>query len=166
MHGGNLDTRSLTIGSTVLFPVHVRGALLSLGDVHAGQGEGEVCGTGIEVAAAVTVRLTVLKRATSVLAAGVTEWQLLAPGRWSPARLLAPSRDGARHITTGFSADVKTAAGKAVWFMTDVLMAQKPGMSREQAYMVCSLACDLRISQLVDYPHYSVAAHLPVGVLA
>jgi len=145
--------------------LRVPGALFSLGDVHAAQGDGEVGGTGIEVGAVVTVRLTVLKRDTSALARGVTEWQLLAPSRLSPARLLSPSRDGARHITTGFSPDLRTAARKAVFHMTNVLMAQRPGLSRESAYMICSLACDLRISQLVDVPHYSVAAHLPMGVL-
>lgn len=164
VHGGNLDTVSVGAGATVLFPVHVPGALFSLGDLHAAQGEGEVCGTAVEVAGNVTVRLTVLKRAESADARSVTEWQIRTPGRLR-AGLLRPGRDGRRFVTTGFAPELKLAAQKAVWHMTDVLRAHRPGLSREQALMVVSLAGDLRISQAVDMPHYSVAAHLPAGVL-
>ena len=161
VHGGNLDTRHVTAGSVALFPVHTPGALFYLGDVHAGQGDGEVCGTALEVAAKVTVRLSVLKRGTPD-AAAVTEWQLRTPA-WLP---LHPGRDGARVVTTGFAPDLLTASRKAIRHMMDVLRAKRPGMTTEEAYMVCSLAADLRVSQAVDMPHYSVAAHLPAGVLA
>ena len=166
VHGGNLDTRSLTVGSTVYFPVHAPGALLSMGDVHAAQGEGEVGGTGIEIGAAVTVRVVVVKRGSGGMAAALTEWAMVTPPSWSPARLLVPSRDGARFVTTGFSTDLLGAARKAIWYMTDVLMARDARMSREEALMVASLAADLRISQAVDVPHFSVAAHLPMAVVS
>jgi acetamidase/formamidase len=161
VHGGNLDTRHVTAGSVALFPVHTPGALFYLGDVHAGQGDGEVCGTALEVAAKVTVRLHVLKRSTPD-AAAVTEWQLRTPA-WLP---LHPGRDGARFITTGFAPDLLTASRKAIRHMMDVLRAKRPEMTTEEAYMVCSISADLRVSQAVDMPHFSVAAHLPAGVLA
>jgi acetamidase/formamidase len=166
VHGGNLDTRSLTVGATVYFPVHAQGALLSMGDVHAAQGEGEVGGTGIEIGAAVTVRVIVVKRESGGLASALTEWMMVTPPSWSPARLLVPSRDGARFVTTGFATDLTSAARKAVFYMTDVLMARDSSLTREEALMVVSLAADLRISQAVDMPHYSVAAHLPMGVVS
>lgn len=167
-HGGNLDTRHLTEGAVALFPVHVPGAHFSLGDVHAAQGDGEVGGTGLEVGARVTVRLTLLKKGSTPLASSLTEWALVTPAVALPrlgAGLLQAPRDGARLVTTGFAPDLLTASRKAITAMMAVLKAHRPELTTEEAYMICSMAADLRISQAVDLPHYSVAAHLPLAVL-
>lgn len=169
VHGGNLDTRHLTEGSTALFPIHVAGARFSLGDVHAAQGDGEVCGTGIEVGARVTVRLTLLKAGASpdarvrlglIRAAsypplshscfvgafpsqGVKEWQLRIPGGpFFPrfGNVIQAPRDGARIVTTGFAPDLLTASRKAVLHMIEVIKQHKPELTTEQAYSASHLS--------------------------
>ena len=84
----------------------------------------------------------------------------------TPALSTHPGRDGARLVTTGFAPDLLTASRKAVRHMMALLRARRPLLTEAEAYMVCSLAADLRVSQAVDMPHFSVAAHLPAGVLA
>ena len=151
--GGNMDIRRLVAGSTLLLPVHVPGALLSLGDVHFAQGDGEVCGTGIEIAAGVTVRLGVRK----------------APS-WVPrfpAYLTPPDRPVARFATTGISEhdamDLTAAARAALLAMIDWLEAEH-GLSRPAAYCLCSACVDLHLSEVVDIPFPLVSALIPLDV--
>lgn len=151
--GGNLDIRRLVTGSTLLLPVHVSGALLSLGDVHFAQGDGEVCGTGVEIAAAVTVRLGLRK----------------AP-RWVPrfpAYTTAPQPARARFATTGIPAqegmDLTAAARTALLAMIDWLETEH-GFSRPAAYCLCSACVDLHLSQVVDVPYPLVSALIPLDV--
>ena len=171
VHGGNLDTRHLGEGAAALFPVHAPGGLFSLGDVHAAQGDGEVGGTGVEVDANVTVRLTLIKAGSAQAGReAVAEWQIRtrSAAAWRSAlrALWAPARDeGARLVTTGFAPDLLTASRKALAHMVALIRARRPALSADQALMVASMAADLRISQAVDMPHYSVAAHLPAAVL-
>jgi formamidase len=151
--GGNIDVRRLVAGSTLLLPVHVPGALLSLGDVHFAQGDGEVCGTGIEIEAAVTVRLG-LRRAP--------RWAPRFPAYLTPAR---PGRE--RFATTGISEDapmdLTAAARAALLAMIDWLEAEH-GLSRPAAYCLCSACVDLHLSEVVDVPFPLVSALIPLDV--
>jgi formamidase len=151
--GGNMDIRRLVAGSTLLLPVHVPGALLSLGDVHFAQGDGEVCGTGIEIEAAVTIRVGLRK----------------AP-RWVPrfpAYLTPPDRPVARFATTGIPEDepmnLTAAARAALLAMIDWLEAEH-GLSRPAAYCLCSACVDLHLSEVVDVPYPLVSALIPLDV--
>jgi acetamidase/formamidase len=127
-HTGNLDNKELVAGSTLYVPVHVPGALLSLGDGHAMQGDGEVSLTALETSLRGTVQVTVRK------------------GR----RLNWPRGETPTHyITMGLHTDLDEAARLATREMIDFLATEK-GMNRDEAYILCSLAADLRVTQLVD----------------
>jgi formamidase len=151
--GGNLDIRQLVAGSHITLPVHVEGALVSIGDLHFAQGDGEVCGTGIEAAGAVTLRFGVRTPA-------------------QPLRLPSfetPERPGRRSFaTTGIALDtpmdIDAAARVALLEMIDYLEARL-GIARAAAYALCSVAVDLRISEVVDVPYPLVSALLPLGIL-
>jgi len=151
--GGNLDIRRLVAGSTLLLPVHVSGALLSLGDVHFAQGDGEVCGTGIEIAAAVAVRLGVRKAPT---------WVPRFPAYVAAAQ---PGRQ--RFATTGIpeehGMDLTSAARAALLAMIDWLETEH-GLSRPAAYCLCSACVDLHLSQVVDVPYPLVSALIPLDI--
>lgn len=151
--GGNLDIRRLTAGATLLLPVHVPGALFSLGDVHFAQGDGEVCGTGIEIAAAVTVRFG-LRKAPRVAQAFPAYLAPVSPGR-------------AVFATTGISEtaamDLTQAARAALLAMIDWLEAEH-GLSRPAAYCLCSACVDLHLSQVVDVPYPLVSALCPLDI--
>lgn len=148
--GGNLDVRQLVPGSTLFLPVAVAGGLFSVGDVHAAQGDGEVCGTGIECAATVTLRFD-LRRGQS----------LPAPAYRTPA---AP-QTGPRYGVTGVAPDLMTATRQAVHGMIDYLRDDH-GFSTVEAYILCSVAVDLAISEVVDAPNWVVSALLPLDTLA
>ncbi len=152
--GGNLDIRRLVAGSTLLLPVHVPGALLSLGDVHFAQGDGEVCGTGIEIEAAVTVRLGVRK---------APRWVPRFPA-YTDARAARPrraSRPRGSPRTTPM--DLTAAARAALLAMIDWLEAEH-GLSRTAAYCLCSACVDLHLSEVVDVPYPLVSALCPLDV--
>jgi acetamidase/formamidase len=127
-HGGNLDNKDLTAGSVLYLPVHVPGALLSIGDGHAGQGDGEVTGTALETSLRGTFDVRVRKG------------QRL---RWPRAE--TPTH----YIAMGLHEDLDEATRLAVREMIDFLMAEKK-LSRDDAYMLCSLAADLHVTQAVD----------------
>jgi len=151
--GGNLDVRQLVAGSRIWLPVDVEGALFSIGDLHFAQGDGEVCGTAIEVAGAVTVRLT------------------LHEGGGARPRFPSyetPARPGRRSFaTTGIPVDVgmdlNAAARVALVEMIDHL-ERTYGFERAAAYALCSVVVDLRISEVVDVPNPIVSALLPLDV--
>ena len=150
LHGGNMDTRHLTAGASVLLPIQHPGALFSMGDGHAAQGDGEVCGTAIETPMRALVRLSVVKGAA-----------LVAPEFDLPP--LTVER-GAVHCTNGIGPDLLQAARDAVRRMID-WMGRTAGLSPQDAYMLCSVAVDLRISEIVDLPNVIVTAHCPLSVL-
>lgn len=127
-HGGNLDTREICEGSTLYLPIFQPGALLAVGDIHALMADGEVCVTGIEVGGTVRLRADV-----------IPELGLQRP--------LVETRDA--WLTLGSAPDLDEAARVATADAVD-LLARGRGMSWEDAYMLASLACDLRISQDVD----------------
>lgn len=127
-HTGNLDNKELVAGSTLYIPVHVPGALLSMGDAHAMQGDGEVTLTGLETSVRGTVQVTLRK------------------GR----RLNWPRAETPTHyIAMGLHPDLDQAAQLATREMIDFLVAEK-GLSRDEAYILSSVAADLRVTQLVD----------------
>jgi acetamidase/formamidase len=147
--GGNLDTRHLTAGATLYLPVGVEGALLSIGDTHAAQGDGEVCGTAIESAMDIFVRVSVRSDLT------ITAPQLDLPG--------AGGHPTAHHVCTGVGPDLTEAARDAVRAMIGHL-GEHHGLSGEEAYALTSVACDLRILEIVDAPNWVVGAFLPSDV--
>jgi acetamidase/formamidase len=127
-HVGNLDIKEVGADSIVYLPVHVPGALLSIGDGHAAQGDGEVTGTAIETSLSTTLQITVRKK---------------RPLRY--ARIETPTHI----ITIGLDEDLDEAARIATREMIDYLVSEK-GLTRDDAYIVCSAAVDLRVSQTVD----------------
>jgi formamidase len=151
--GGNLDIRQLVAGSRLLLPISVPGALLSIGDLHFAQGDGEVCGTGIEVAGSVTLRVRLDRD---------PPWHPRYPAYETPAR---PARRS--FVTTGIPVDAPmdlTAAARAALLeMIDYLEATH-GFDRAAAYALCSVAVDLRVSEAVDVPYPLVSALLPLDV--
>lgn len=157
--GGNLDARRLTRGARLLLPVDVPGALLSLGDLHYAQGDGELCGTGIETAGAVELRCRVHRGGTWRPSGPV----VLAPPDVPRARMqfvglpLAP--DGANA-----DGDLRLAARDAALACAAWLEAQI-GYDLAQACALMSLAADLQVTQVVNRPNVSVSAALALDVL-
>lgn len=148
--GGNMDTRQITAGSRLWLPVAVPGALLSVGDTHAAQGDGEVAGTAIETSAVVTLRVHVKK--------GVS---LNTPRIATHA---ASQRQGSAWVTTGIGPDLFEAARQA----TESMMAwiqEMSGLSAADAYLLASVAADLKISEVVDAPNWVVTMHLSKEIL-
>ncbi|WP_375382032.1 acetamidase/formamidase family protein [uncultured Sphingomonas sp.] len=152
--GGNLDIRDLTTGTILYLPVEVAGGLFSIGDTHAAQGDGEVCGTAIESPMALEVTLDLVK------GAGFATPRFTTPGP------VTRHLDGAGYeATTGIGPDLMTAARDAVARMIDLLVRDH-GMSAVDAYMLCSVCGDLRISEIVDLPNWVVSFYLPRLVFA
>jgi len=127
-HGGNLDNKDLVAGSVLYLPVNVTGALLSIGDGHGLQGDGEVSGTALETSLRGTFQIILRK----------------------DKRLAWPRAETPTHyITMGLSDDLDQASRLAVREMVDFLVTEK-GMTRDDAYLLCSLAADLHVTQTVD----------------
>ncbi|MDD9929157.1 MAG: acetamidase/formamidase family protein [Rhodospirillaceae bacterium] len=151
--GGNMDIRDLAAGSVLYLPVEVEGALLSLGDTHAAQGDGEVCGTAIESPMDVTVRLDLIKGAAPAF-----------PRFTTPGPVTRHLDAKGYEVTTGVGPDLMAGARDAVSGMIDLLTARH-GMAPEEAYMLCSVCADLRISEIVDQPNWIVSFYFPRLVL-
>jgi acetamidase/formamidase len=151
-NGGNMDVKQLTTGTTLFLPVWVDGALFSVGDGHGAQGDGEVCISAVEMDARVTLRFD-LRRGRSLY-----EPQLRTPG---PALPGTPA--GPHWATTAAGPDLFAAARQAVRYMIDHLVAER-GLSREEAYVLASVAVDLKISEIVDAPNWIVSAFLPESI--
>jgi acetamidase/formamidase len=151
-NGGNMDVKQLTGGSTLYLPVWVEGALFSVGDAHAAQGDGEVCISAVEISARITLRFD-LQRGRSLF-----EPQLRTSGRGLPGAV-----DGPHFATTAHGPDLFPAARQAVRYMIDHLVAER-GLAREEAYALCSVAVDLKISEIVDAPNWIVSAFLPESI--
>lgn len=156
--GGNLDVPQLVAGSRLFLPVDVPGALFSVGDLHFAQGEGEVCGTGIEIAGAVTMRFGVCKRPAWRPPFPVYETPGL-PARAAFATVGLPIGEDGRNE----SLDLSLATRRALLAMLDHLTVER-GLGREAAYALMSAAVDLRLSEVVDVPNPVVSALLPLDV--
>lgn len=146
--GGNMDNRLLAKGSKLYLPVTVEGAMLSFGDLHAAQGDGEVCGTAIETSGVLTARVRIYHHEKIEFPrAGV-------PGFYTPESV----------VTMGISPDLKEASTIALREMMDDLK-RIVGLTNEESYMLCSVAGDLHISEIVDEPNYVVSLSLPKNIL-
>jgi acetamidase/formamidase len=144
-----MDVKHLRVGVKLLLPIGVEGALFSLGDTHAAQGDGEVCGTAIETAMDVVARLTVRK-----------DLSILVPQFVVPAGALAEGEQSGYHVCTGVGPDLMEAARDAVRATIAHLGATR-GIEREEAYALASVAADLRIHEVVDAPNWVVGAFMP-----
>jgi acetamidase/formamidase len=151
--GGNMDTRQLTAGTTLYLPVFEPGAMFSCGDAHGCQGDGEVCVTGLEAPMFATLRFGLQKGRTIPAA------QFRTP----PGSLTAKVDHGAWYGTTGVGGDLYENAQNAVRAMIDHLTATY-GLSREDAYLLCSLVVDLKVSEIVDAGVFIVSALLPESI--
>jgi acetamidase/formamidase len=150
--GGNMDVRELSNGSSLYLPVLNRGALFSLGDAHAAQGDGEVCVNGIECPAAVTLRFNLHKQRP--LSGPLVES--------SSPRGQCPATDA--WIVVESATDAVAAARAATSRMID-LLAERWGFSEVHAYLLCSVAMHLKLSQVVNEPMFTVSASLPKETL-
>jgi formamidase len=161
-NAGNLDIKQLTAGTTLLIPVFTPGALFSVGDAHFAQGDGEACGTAIEMSATFKAQLSLRKGAAARREIRSVQYFSDTP---SPPR-------GPYYATTGMcirgdgkneSEDTTLAARNALLAMIDYLIDER-GYDRQQAYAICSVAVDLTISELVDVPNVLVSAFLPLDI--
>jgi acetamidase/formamidase len=151
--GGNVDTRHLKTGTTLLLPVFRPGALFSCGDPHAAQGDGEVCVAAIETDMRATLRFGLRKRSISTP-------RFIVPGP------LTPRTDaGGYYGTMGIHSDLMQGAKEAVRGMIE-LIVEEHGLPREDAYVLCSLAGDLKIFEIVDAGVWNVGFTLGRSVFA
>ena len=163
-NAGNVDIRQTGVGTRLLFPVWTPGALFSIGDGHFAQGEGEACGTAIEMTATWRLRFDLRRGA----AGDQQRLRFERPATGGPDA----AESGAYYATTGISVDdagvnhgedVTVAARDALREMLDHLTTDR-GFTRQQAYAICSVAVQLRISALPDVPNACVTALLPLGI--
>jgi acetamidase/formamidase len=158
--GGNADIRQLVKGARIQLPVYAEGAKFSAGDGHMAQGDGEVCVTAIETLMAVTVRFGVIKNTV------IASPRAIVPAA-DPTQLAMPAEmlsHGYYH-TTGIGPDLMENAKNAVRDMVDWLVTDQQ-LSLHEAYALCSVAGDLKISETVDIPNWVVSMTLPRGIFA
>ncbi|MFO1318964.1 MAG: acetamidase/formamidase family protein [Burkholderiales bacterium] len=179
-NGGNMDIKQMVVGTTLLLPCFVDGCGLFVGDVHYAQGDGEVAGTAIEMGAKVTVRTEVRKGMAHLMKNGPhfeggSQLKKLEPDRFyatvgyplKPAGSIPPYSsyiDGKiMGPLSNLSEDLSLAARSALLNMIDWLVKTK-GYTPEQAYVITSVACDLRIGNVVDVPNYAVSTICPLEI--
>ena len=165
-NGGNFDVKQLTKGAKLFLPVFKEGGLFSTGDGHFAQGDGEVCVTAVEMGATAVVRFKLHK--------GLADRRkFTAPvfsrtSYFTDPRFAAPERFlGVMGMPINSAGEIEAenltlACRNAVLNMIELL--QERGFSREQAYVICSVAVDLRVSNVVDVPNYVVSALLPEAI--
>lgn len=147
--GGNMDLRDLFTGTELYLPVEVPGALFSVGDTHAAQGDGEVCGTAIESPMDVALKFDLIKNTP-----------LETPRYETPGPVTRHLDEKGYFVTTGVGPDLMQNARDAISGMID-LLGSTQGMAAIDAYMLCSVCADLRIGEIVDVPNFIVAAYFP-----
>jgi acetamidase/formamidase len=147
-----MDTKHLVAGTTLFLPVGVDGALFAVGDTHAAQGDGEVCGTAIEAAMDVVVRLSVRR-----------DFATEAPQYDVPAGAVARDEKSSYRVCMGVGPDLMEAARHAVR-ATISYLRERSGLDREEAYALASVAADLRIHEIVDAPNWVVGSFVPESI--
>jgi acetamidase/formamidase len=147
--GGNMDVRDIALGSELFLPVEVAGALFSVGDTHAAQGDGEVCGTAIESPMRVALQFDLLK-----------QLPLSYPRFTTPGPVTRHLDAHGYDATTGIGQDLMQASRAALRSMIDLLV-QRHNMPAIDAYLLCSVCGDLRISEIVDVPNWTVSFYMP-----
>jgi len=163
---GNIDIKQITPGTTVLLPVYAAGGLVSTGDVHYAQGDCEASGTAIEMRSRVHLRFGIRKGEAARM--GIRDLQFFRddyftrPEMAAPRRFFATTGISVRKDGTNESEDLSLSAKNALLNMIDHLETR--GFTQQQAYALCSVAVDLRISQTVDVPNLLVSALLPLDI--
>jgi formamidase len=180
-NGGNMDVKQMQVGTTLLLPCFIEGCGLFAGDVHFAQGDGEVSGTAIEMGARVTVRVDVREGAGASIKSpefeGDAQLKTIAPSQFY-ATVGLPLKSAGEvpiYVTyidgekigplTNLSEDLTLAARNALIGMIDY-MVREHGLEPKQAYVVASVAADLRVSQVVDVPNFIVSAFLPLEIFS
>ena len=165
-NGGNFDVKQLTRGAKLLLPVSVEGALFSTGDAHFAQGDGEACVTAVEMSATAHVRFRLEKgesRRRGVRSPQFRRDDYFIDPQWAvPRNFIATMGMPVRSDGANEGENLTLACRNALLAMIDLL--QDRGWTREQAYCICSVAVDLRISNVVDVPNYVVSAFLPENI--
>lgn len=163
---GNVDAKQLTKGSKLFIPVNVDGALYSVGDGHFAQGDSECCITAIEMGATAAVRFQIHKGEAArhnIRFPRFAHPDYFAPPEWAaPRNFIATMGMPIREDGTQEGEDLTLAARNALINMIELL--QERGWTREQAYIICSVAVDLKVSNIVDLPNVTVSAFLPEGI--
>ena len=165
-NGGNIDAKQLTRGSRLFLPVSVDGALFSTGDAHYAQGDSECCITAIEMGATVELRFQLhpgRAREAGIRFPRFSHPAYFAEPAWAaPMNFVATTGMPVRADGSNECENVTLAAQNALLAMVDLIVER--GFSAEQAYVICSVAVDLRISNIVDLPNVTVSALLPEGI--
>ena len=165
-NGGNIDIKQLSAGARLLLPVFTEGALFSAGDAHFAQGDAECCGTAIEMDCTFHVNFRVLKgeaaRRNLRFPLFERDDYYVSPEMAAPQRFLACTGMCIDANGVNESENATLAARNALLTMIQLLMER--GWSREQAYCICSVAVDLKLSQVVDVPNFIVSAFLPLDI--
>jgi len=165
-NGGNFDVKQLSKGAKLLLPVAVEGALFSTGDGHFAQGDGEVCVTAVEMGATCVVRFRVHRGEAERQSIRWPRFQrsdYFIDPRWAaPQRFVATMGMPVDEQGANQGENLTLACRSALLNMMDLL--RERGYTREQAYCICSVAVDLRISNVVDVPNYVVSALLPEDI--
>ena len=178
-NGGNMDVKQMVKGTTLLLPCFIDGCGFFIGDVHYAQGDGEVAGTAIETGAVVTVTTEIRKGMASLIKQpmfeGGSQIKSLQPDRFHavvgyplknageiPPQWAYLDSEKIKPLTN-LSNDLTLAARNSLIAMIDWLVATK-GLTRPQALVVASVACDLHISNVVDVPNYAVTTICPMEI--
>ena len=179
-NGGNMDVKQMVVGTTLLLPCFIDGCGLFVGDVHYAQGDGEVAGTAIETGAKVTVRTEVRKGMASIIKRGPhfeggSQLKSLEPDKFY-ATVGYPTKEAGEippystYLDSekiapleNLSEDLTVAARASLVEMIEWLVQTK-GYTKQQAYVITSVACDLRIGNLVDLPNYAVSTICPLEI--
>ena len=163
---GNVDAKQWTRGCRLHIPVNVEGALFSTGDAHFAQGDGESCITAIEMGATTIVRFQIRKGEAARLDIRWPRFShsdYFAPPQWAvPRNWTATMGMPIRSDGTQEAGDLNLATRNALLNMIDLLGER--GWSRQQAYVICSVAVDLRLSNIVNRPNLTVSAFLPEDI--
>jgi acetamidase/formamidase len=147
--GGNMDIRDMSAGTELYLPVEVKGGLFSVGDTHATQGDGEVCGTAIESPCSLAARFELVKNVN-----------LAFPRFTTPGPVSRHMDVKGYEATTGIGPNLMAGTKAAVSGMID-LLSRRYKMNAVEAYMLCSVCGDLRISEIVDIPNWVVSFYFP-----
>ncbi len=163
---GNVDIKQLAAGTVLRLPVWAEGALFSVGDAHFAQGDGEACGTAIEMTGRFWARFHLNKGEAARFGIRDTQFSReeyhLAPEFQAPRRFFATTGLSIRRDGTNESENATLAAQNALLNMIAYL--EQRGFTRQQAYAICSVAVDLKISETVDVPNFVVSAFLPLDI--
>ncbi|PPR47139.1 MAG: Formamidase [Alphaproteobacteria bacterium MarineAlpha5_Bin9] len=150
--GGNLDIKDMSVGTILRLPVQVKGGLLSLGDTHAAQGDGEVCGTAIESPMIATIKINLLKN------------KIIKEPQFETFNSNYTQIDNkGYYVTTGIGPDLFESSKNSLKSMINLLI-QKQNISENQAYMLSSVCADLRISEIVDAPNWVISCYFPKSI--